>query len=204
MPRPRKRDPFGGVATVTQAILQHQRATNAVTLDSRAEQGRLLLEARAGIPEGSWRIYIATKLPFSRGTADRAVELYFFRERHPELFDQLRAVGLTMAYFLVRRPVAELGPFLSRAHHVPSVGASKTPSAMSVEQAMEVLLGTPEEPDPARDALSRSRRAGRQAIAQIRALIDHRDAVDPEEVADLYEDLVEALTELGAAFGLED
>lgn len=201
-PRGPRRDPFADAEEQTQAILQHERAVNAATVAARAEQGRLLLEARARIPHGSWRAYVATKLPISRATADRAIDLFHFRERHPELFEKLRAVSLSVAYLLIDLPVDELATFLGKAHPIPKLGVSKTPSAMHVSDVMEVLWGGRDRREGP-DVILRSRRASRAAIREIQNLIDQRDRVEVEAVAELYEELTRALAALGAAFELE-
>lgn len=204
VPKPKRRGAsFAELAPLTEAILQHQRASNTSQVARRAEQGRILLEARGKLPRGRWRKYLETKLPFSRSTAERAIELHYFRERNPALFEKLCPVGLTMALLLIDRPVPEVEAFLRQAHRIPSLGVRKTPTAMTVAQAMEVLVESPDPPAPARLALTRSRRAGRRVITELRSLIEHRDAVDADDVAALYDDLVGALAELGVAFGLE-
>ena len=203
-PGPREPDdPFEEVEPLTQQILQHHRSSNAATVEARAEQGRLLVEVRQTIPHGAWGSYIAHKLPYSRGTADRAVDLHHFSENHPDVFALLRPIGLTIALFLIDRPVRELEAFLSRPHLVPSLGVTKTPASMDLPQVMEVLFGQPEHEDLAERLLTRSRRAGRRAIAEIQALIEHREAFDPDDVADLYDDLLHAVVELGVTYGLE-
>ena len=159
--------------------------------------------ARQTLPHGAWLPYCERKLPYSRGTAERAIELHHFEDNHPEIFALLRPVGLTVAMFLIKRPVTELKAFLSKSHLVPSLGVVKTPAAMDLPQVMEVLLGAPKSEDLAEVLLTRSRRAGRRAIDEIHALIDHRDAFDPDDVADLYDDLLHAVVELGVAYGLE-
>ena len=116
------------VEALTQQILQHEATANSGSVQARAEQGAALLAVKAEIPHGSWLTYLQKKVPFSRRTADRAIDLYHFREGHPAAFAKLHPIGLTKADLLLKLPVPQMVAFLSKPHPVPSAGATKTPS----------------------------------------------------------------------------
>lgn len=196
-------DPFEEVEPLTQQILQHQRVANQKRVQARAEQGRLIVEVRQTIPHGSWLDYVAHKLPFERSTADRAVDLYHFRENHPALFAQLEPVILSVAHFLIKRPIAELEAFLGQSHVIPTTGATKTPAAMTLSEVVAVFHQEPGDDDPRTTLLRRYRSASRRTIGEIQTLIANRHALDPDDVAEIYEDLLHALAELAHHFELE-
>ncbi|MEQ9320688.1 MAG: DUF3102 domain-containing protein [Polyangiaceae bacterium] len=199
----RRRDPFDEVEPLTQEILQHQRAANIKSVASRAEQGRILVDVRQTIPHGSWLDYVTQKLPFERSTADRAIDLYHFRENHPAVYAELEPVLLSVAHFLIARPVSEVAAFLATTHVIPGTGATKSPSAMTLPEVLAVFRQEPAARGPHQALLRRYRKAGRNAVDEIHSLIANRHALDPDDVTDVYDDLLHALAELAHHFDLE-
>jgi Protein of unknown function (DUF3102) len=124
----------------TQTILQLIAATNGHAVDTRAEVGRLLAEAKAETPHGEWLFYVQDRMPLSSSTAKRAIELYAFSLSQPGLFATLRPLGLTKIYALIKLPPDKLDAFLGQLHEVRA-GVVKSPLQMTFAEMMAVLHG---------------------------------------------------------------
>jgi Protein of unknown function (DUF3102) len=191
------------VQQLTGDILQHHATAGRAAVAARAEIGRLLLEVRSRIPHGAWLPYLQRKLPFSLSTAHRAIQLHHFRNNHPALFKQLEPLGVSKAMRLAKRPVAEVAAFLAQPHVVPATGAKKTPLQLSYVELLAALDPPKRSRHPGDAILDGYRRSGRRFIRDIATLIEHRQLLDRDDVTDLYDDLLYAVSELATAFDLE-
>lgn len=186
-------------------IVQHHLAAEKDSVLARAENGGRLLKVKGQLAHGDWGRFIAQKVPFSQKTVERAINLHHFREGHPTRFDELLPLGLTKADILIRQsPTAFDALFAGQPHVVPSSGAKKTLSLMSPSDLLEVIA-QPQPVDEAEALVRSTTRSSRRLIRELRALVDRRGELDldRDELVDLYDDLLEALSRLAQAFDLE-
>ncbi|HHH27507.1 MAG TPA: DUF3102 domain-containing protein [Polyangiaceae bacterium] len=207
--RPLPLDPFQDpeIQQLTSEIRQQHLEAHRQSVKARAENGRRLLEVKQRLKHGQWHPYLQTQVPYDRKTADRAINLYHYRQSHPERFEQLTVMGLTKAYLLIKLPPAELDALMKGEHFVPLTGAKKPLHLMSKNELISVLFPPEkEDPEPIR-ALTRGYRSATKAlIAQLDRLIDHAPLLTSarDTFLDLYDDLLHTLSRFSLAFALDD
>lgn len=197
-------DPFSDpvVEQITGDILQHHGAANRNSVTVRAEIGRLLLDAREHLPHGSFGAYLSARIPYTPKTAERAINLHRFKLKQPALFDKLAPVGLSKAYVLIDLPANTSKALVAKAHRTSS-GHDKTLMAMTFSEFIEIVTGGPAEPNPGNPLIKSFRLAGRRLMRALDALVDQRDQIDPDELADLYEELRLTMSRFADTFELE-
>ena len=194
------------IQQLTGEIRQHHAAANRQSVEARAENGRRLLEVKQRLKHGQWHAYLKTEVPYDRKTADRAINLYHYRQSQPARFEQLTVMGLTKAYLLIKLPPSELEALLKGTHHVPLTGAEKPLRLMSKNELMSVLFPPKKEPEPVQ-ALTRGYRSATKAlIAQLDRLIDSAPLLtaSSDTFVDLYDDLLHTLSRFSLTFALDD
>ncbi len=188
---------------LTGDILQHLDAANRFNVERRAEVGRLLIELRQALPYGAFRAHLRDHLPFTGSTAERAMNLHRFRLNAPELFDGVARAGLTKAHILITLPAADLESLLASTHVIPSSGANKSLLAMTFAEMMEILT-EPHDTQMAGGLVRDCRRATRRLAQSLDALAQaDPNALDRDDLEDIYDDLVRTLGRFAAAFDFE-
>ena len=90
------------------------------------------------------------------------------------------------------------------ALHLTSLGVELTLTRMSKTELLEVIT-QPEPIDPSEALVRNTTRSTRRLIRDLRTLVDRRDDLDldRDEIVDLYDDLLQALSRLAKAYDLE-
>ncbi len=186
-------------------ILQHHLAAEKENVLVRAQNGARLLQAKSKLAHGDWGRFVAERVPFSQKTVERAINLHHFQNAHPARFAKLLPLGLIKADILIHQPPATFDAlFSNQPHLVPSLGVELTLTRMSKSELLEVI--TQPEPIDLSEALVRNTtRSTRRLIRDLRTLVDRRDDLDldRDEIVDLYDDLLQALSRLAKAYDLE-
>ncbi len=171
-----------------------------------AEIGRLLILARNMVAHGAWGTYLQREVPYTQRTAERAMDLYRFSLQHPELFEKVATLGVSNAYFIVAFPPAIIDKVVSSTHVVPTSGFVKAPSDMSDSELFEVVLaltGSDPESNAARTLMNTYRRQMQGLIKTLKIFIATRPPIDADELAALYDDLLDTVARFAEAFALD-
>ncbi len=194
------------VAKLTYDILELHRASGMRAVAARAEMGRLLLKVRHRVEHGDWIRWLQRHAPFTRRTAARAIVLHQLKHTDPQRFARLAPLGISKANVLVTLPPDAVDHLLQGPHVVPSSGASKTVLAMTFAELMQVIAALDDDlyENAAELLVATYRRQVRAIIRTVRALVEDRDLIAEQDLADLYDDLVDATALLADAFSLDD
>ena len=204
---PPKRDPLESPAIQKLAddIVQHHLAAEKQNVLVRAENGKRLLNAKSQLDHGDWGRFLVEKVPFSQKTAERAINLHHFKNANPARFEKLVPLGLIKADILISQPPAVFDAlFANQPHLVPSLGVKLNLSRMSKSELLEVIT-QPDTVDAAEALVRTTTRSTRRLIRDLGTLVDRRDDLDldRDEIVDLYDDLLHALSRLAKAYDLE-
>jgi hypothetical protein len=202
-------DPFDDplIEQLTEEIVQHHFDANRYEVETRAENGRRLLEVKQHLGYGHWHAYLKKKVPYDRKTADRAIALYHYRQSHPDRFEQITVMGLTKAYLLLELPPADLDALLKGEHLVPMTGATKSVRMMTKNELISLLFPKEAvEPEPVKALTRAYKSATRALIAQLDVLIDNAKLMTAarDTLVDLYDDLLHTLSRFSLTFALDD
>ena len=172
-----------------QRELQHHKdmLRSALATQASAEQEAKKVQAQVGAREEAYDALAARCRAFEAGVVALAPlhggEVVRQAEVTPATFDAL---------------------FSNQPHLVPSLGVELTLTRMSKTELLEVIT-QPEPIDPSEALVRNTTRSTRRLIRDLRTLVDRRDDLDldRDEIVDLYDDLLQALSRLAKAYDLE-
>lgn len=164
------------IETITREILDAKRVGGEAIITI----GRGLMEAKALLPHGEWLPWLAEKVEFSEGTAQRFMRLAREWSNPSTLTD----LGASKALQLLALPESEREAFLSETHQVG--GEEKTVIDMSARELAQAI----KERDAARLAAEQAK-VNEKAAVEAREKISQDMALANEHIAGLNAEVAE-------------
>lgn len=168
----------------------------------------MLHQVRDKLEYGQWLSWLEVTVPFTARSAQNYIELSAWAQASPARFEQVAPLGASKVYLMSKLPPAQLDQLLAKADHVvPGTTRRTTLHLMKYAEFMKLLLqlSRPAAPptDPIVALVRDARTSANRTIKLTKLLIANKQAIEPDAIEDLHDDLVLALQKLSAAFKLD-
>lgn len=194
------------LASLTAEILRLLATAGEQDVGARVQIGRLLLRVRHRLAHGEWAPWLARHVPFTRRTAERAVQLFQFSGSQPRLYQALAPLGVAKVNVLITMSPAAIQQLIDKLHRIPSTGITKPLTTVTFAELMEIIAAQsgPPDQDAATALLNTYKNQVRALVHTLDTLIAHKSSLPPDQLEELHDDLLEAAARFAIAFGIDD